>query len=689
MTLVGGRSVHPVNVRVGGFYRLPTGAELRALRAGRCVRAREDAVGDGPAGVRLRLPRLRAAVRVPVAARPERLPARVRLAGHQRRAAAFDVARVRPARRRGARRALQRPARPAATGPAVRRRPAGPLLAQPRPALAAGRGGRRGRRASGATCRNPFRSIIVRAVELVDACDEALRIIDGWRGAPARRPSTVPARAGEGTARPRRRAALLYHRYRLDEPTARSSTPRSCRRPRRTSRASRPTCGPSSQARLAPAARRADPPVRAGDPQLRPVHLLRHPLPATCRWSGRDGRADDALVVGVGNPVRGDDAVGPAVAALVRARSHPGVRVVEVHEDPTALLHLWAARRQVVLVDAVCSGAAAGTLVELDLRQQPLPRTATASTHGIGLADVVELGRALAGCRPRSSSSGSNWARSEREPACPSRCSPGCGRRQSESTSWSASRLPDVASPPQSTFNRDQWPTPWRKTSNRKRWTRRSIKRCGGRVVVGRGERVSKIGVANPTSSLEARWTPTGHPRDRTVREDRRPAESRAAVGAGPPAGGHRPQALRRRAACPGGFALTGTKADERQTLLGIFNADPGLVADRPGQVLIGDKNYYGRDFEAALDQAGVRLLRPHPQRRAGPRWCALVRTPAANHRVDQPKLQGQLDLERHGEHTVAGVLVDADRPLRIPGRPGTERCTEASAPALARPSAP
>jgi hypothetical protein len=44
---------------------------------------------------------------------------------------------------------------------------------------------------------------------------------------------------------------------------------------------------------------------------------------------------------------------------------------------------------------------------------------------------------------------------------------------------------------------------------------------------------------------------------------------------------------------------------------LGIFDADPGLVADRPGQILIGDKNYYGRDFEAALDQAGVRLLRP------------------------------------------------------------------------------
>ncbi|HWO65506.1 MAG TPA: transposase, partial [Umezawaea sp.] len=51
----------------------------------------------------------------------------------------------------------------------------------------------------------------------------------------------------------------------------------------------------------------------------------------------------------------------------------------------------------------------------------------------------------------------------------------------------------------------------------------------------------------------------------------------------------------------PVGFALTGAKADERQTLLGIFTNDPALVADRPGQTLIGDKNYFGKDFECVL----------------------------------------------------------------------------------------
>ena len=108
----------------------------------------------------------------------------------------------------------------------------------------------------------------------------------------------------------------------------------------------------------------------------------------------------------------------------------------------------------------------------------------------------------------------------------------------------------------------------------------------------------------------------------------------------------------------PVGFALTGAKADERQTLLGILDADPDLAADRPGQVLIGDKNYYGREFEAALHQTGLRLLRParkgEPDRAAAHLFQPLRQTIES---INQ-SFKGQLDLERHGGHTVAGVLV-------------------------------
>jgi hypothetical protein len=44
----------------------------------------------------------------------------------------------------------------------------------------------------------------------------------------------------------------------------------------------------------------------------------------------------------------------------------------------------------------------------------------------------------------------------------------------------------------------------------------------------------------------------------------------------------------------PIGFALTGVKADERQVLLGILD-EPSLSAGRTGQVILADKNYYGR----------------------------------------------------------------------------------------------
>ena len=62
----------------------------------------------------------------------------------------------------------------------------------------------------GPTCRNPFRSIVVRAVELVVACEEALRIIDGWSdGGVASVP--VPPRAGVGHGATEAPRGVLYH----------------------------------------------------------------------------------------------------------------------------------------------------------------------------------------------------------------------------------------------------------------------------------------------------------------------------------------------------------------------------------------------------------------------------------------------------------------------------------------------
>ena len=45
-------------------------------------------------------------------------------------------------------------------------------------------------------------------------------------------------------------------------------------------------------------------------------------------------------------------------------------------------------------------------------------------------------------------------------------------------------------------------------------------------------------------------------------------------------------------------FALAGAKADEREILLGMLEAGRDVADGHPGQVLIGDKNYFGRHFE-------------------------------------------------------------------------------------------
>ena len=204
MTLVGGRAVHPVNVKVGGFYRFPDPRpSCRALRpqlaAGARRRARHRALAAGfdfpdfeqaYEYVSLRtdhgLPASRRARSSPAAARRSRR--RLRRTGSPRSTCRTPTRCTRAcatsdptssARSRGTR----------STTTGSRRRPA-------QAADAAG---------LGPTCRNPFRSIVVRAVEIVVACEEALRIIDGWSDGGA--PSVDGAAARRGRARRDRGAA--------------------------------------------------------------------------------------------------------------------------------------------------------------------------------------------------------------------------------------------------------------------------------------------------------------------------------------------------------------------------------------------------------------------------------------------------------------------------------------------------
>jgi hypothetical protein len=104
-------------------------------------------------------------------------------------------------------------------------------------------------------------------------------------------------------------------------------------------------------------------------------------------------------------------------------------------------------------------------------------------------------------------------------------------------------------------------------------------------------------------------------------------------------------------------FALAGAKADEREILLGMLEAARDVTAAHPGQVIIGDKNYFGRAFEAELTERELTLLRPVRKgeaMRAGQNLFKPLRQVIES--VNWT-FKGQLDLERHGGKTPEGIL--------------------------------
>lgn len=120
-------------------------------------------------------------------------------------------------------------------------------------------------------------------------------------------------------------------------------------------------------------------------------------------------RLPAVLVVGVGSADRGDDAVGRVVAWRVRealaargelAPSGP-VAVLEHHGEGASLLEAWKDAGAVVVVDAAAPRTGPGAIYRIDAHARPLPVALLRSTHAFGVAEAVELARAL-GRLPRS-----------------------------------------------------------------------------------------------------------------------------------------------------------------------------------------------------------------------------------------------------------------------------------------------
>ena len=211
LELVGGRAIHPVNVRVGGFYRAPSPAELRPL-AERLRRALDLALDTVRWAATFEFPDLELEHDLLAARDAGRYPL-------ERGSLATTSGLSFPASEFPGHVTEEQVPHSTAlhatldghrylTGPLARYSLNSAALSPAARQAAAGAG-------LGEQCRNPFRSILVRGVEVVCAVEEALRIIGAYERPP--RPSVeVAPRAGTGHGVSEAPRGLLYHRYELD-----------------------------------------------------------------------------------------------------------------------------------------------------------------------------------------------------------------------------------------------------------------------------------------------------------------------------------------------------------------------------------------------------------------------------------------------------------------------------------------
>jgi Transposase DDE domain len=110
-------------------------------------------------------------------------------------------------------------------------------------------------------------------------------------------------------------------------------------------------------------------------------------------------------------------------------------------------------------------------------------------------------------------------------------------------------------------------------------------------------------------------------------------------------------------AGLPIAFALANPKLDEREVARDLLESDPALLEARPTQVIIADKGYASKEFETFLAERGAHLIRPartDEAPRLGARFLKPLRQLIES---VNDTLKGQLDLERHGGRTPAGVI--------------------------------
>lgn len=214
IALLGGREIHPINIRVGGFYRTPTRQELAPLSES-LKRAREAALETVRWTAGLDFPDCERDYELVALRHPQEYPFNEgRIVSNR----GLDI----PPDEYNRHFVEEHIERSTALHSRLRAR-AGSYLVGPlaRYSLNHDRLSPLAQEAAaeaglGSICTNPFQSIIVRSVEVLYACDEALRIIEDYQ-APEHPTVKLNPRAGVGYGATEAPRGLLFHRYRLDE----------------------------------------------------------------------------------------------------------------------------------------------------------------------------------------------------------------------------------------------------------------------------------------------------------------------------------------------------------------------------------------------------------------------------------------------------------------------------------------
>jgi hypothetical protein len=105
-------------------------------------------------------------------------------------------------------------------------------------------------------------------------------------------------------------------------------------------------------------------------------------------------------------------------------------------------------------------------------------------------------------------------------------------------------------------------------------------------------------------------------------------------------------------------WALADAKIGEREVVQAMLDRDAHLIADRVGLLLITDKGFASKEFEADLARQGINLLRPNRKKEKTRPGQALLKSIRQLIESVNDTLKGQLDLELHGGRSFEGIAV-------------------------------